>query len=285
MAAQPLPSVAPVRMAPRLGGAPEYVVAGQLPEGELLQVTATLLGTRINTRPILDDPQVAAANQGIAIVFRHGVLVHFTQVPGGPELEQAVRTHVLEPVALRETETAELRVASGKADVIGPGGEIRLADFAIERLLIVATILSRSVLLARDEVLVAQAFERTRPIVNELRIQGRVRLPVREVMRHVGDVLGARLRLTGTAQAQERPDLLWDFPALDRLYDRLDAEYELVERSEALETKFATLGAFSEALLYIAQDKRALRLEIIIVALIAFEIVLTLVEMAGRIAA
>lgn len=286
MAAQYLPPSARELMAPRLGGAPEYVVVGRLGETSRLVATATLLGTRINTRPIADDPAVGAAlshGDGLAIVFRSGVLVSFTPEEPLAALDQAVEAHVLEPVRLRETETAEIRAVASRTDLIGGDGEIRVADLAPERLLIVATVLSRSVLLARDEVLVAQAFERTRPVVGELRSHGRVRLPIREVMRHVGDVLGARLRLSGTAQADERPDLLWDFPELDRLYNRLQAEYELEERAEALEHKFATLGAFSEALLDIAQDKRAVRMEIAIIALIAFEILLSLAELAGLI--
>jgi len=286
MASPALPPAARDLLAPRLGGAPEFVIVGTMPAANELAVEAALLGTRINTRPLGTDQAVREAvgvAEGLVIIYRHGVMVSFTARPPAPGLEQAIRAHVLEPVSLRETEVAELRVASTRTDQIGDAGEIRVADLAPERLLIVATVLSRSVLLARDEILVAQAFEQTRPVVHDLSAHGRVALPVKEVMRHVGDVLGARLRLTGIAQADERPDLLWDFPELDRLYNRLEAEYELNERAEALEHKFVTLGAFSEALLDIAQDKRAVRLEVAIIALIAFEIVLSLAGIAQTI--
>jgi uncharacterized Rmd1/YagE family protein len=82
--------------------------------------------------------------------------------------------------------------------------------------------------------------------------------------------------VTGAVQAGERPDLLWDHPALDRLYARLEAEYELGEREAALDRKYAALGDVGEALLGIVQDKRAFHLEVAIVLLIAFEIVLVL---------
>ena len=98
-------------------------------------------------------------------------------------------------------------------------------------------------------------------------------------MRLVGNVLAARHRLTGTAQVDERPDLLWEHPELDRLYVRLEAEYELTERAEVLTRKFGALGDFTEVLLDIVQDKRAFRVEIAIIALIAFEILLTLFNM------
>ena len=86
----------------------------------------------------------------------------------------------------------------------------------------------------------------------------------------------------GTAQANDRPDLLWDHPGLDRLYARLEAEYELDERAEVLERKFVALGDVAELLLDIVRDKRAFRLELAIIALIAFEIVLSLISMAMR---
>ena len=49
-----------------------------------------------------------------------------------------------------------------------------------------------------------------------------------------------------------------------------------------LARKYGALGDFTEVLLDIVQDKRAFRTEIAIIALIAFEIVLSLVNMAMR---
>jgi uncharacterized Rmd1/YagE family protein len=95
----------------------------------------------------------------------------------------------------------------------------------------------------------------------------------------IGDVLAARHRVMGTVQVDERPDVLWDHPGLDRLYARLEAEYELNERSEVLERKFGALGDFTDALLDIVQEKRAFRLEAAIIALIAFEIMLSILKM------
>ena len=268
---------------PRLGGAPDVVTAGRLPPKETLTVTATLLGNKINTRPLLADSGFLQAVEvaGLVIVFRHGVMVTFGSGAGDTALTAALRTHVLEQDDMEETETATVQVGRGEKDRIGLDGEIFVPDDQIERFMLIATVLSRSVLLAHDEVLVAQAFEQTQPVVHDLKNSGRARMPIREVMKLAGSVLAARHRLTGTAQADERPDLLWDHPELDRLYARLEAEYELKERAEALEHKFATLGDFTEALLDIAQDKRAVRLEAAIIVLIMFEIVLSLISMAG----
>ncbi len=115
---------------------------------------------------------------------------------------------------LLESETATLVIGHSGEDRLGSGGAIILADDRPERLLLVATVIARSVILARDETLVSDVFERTAPIVSDLRENGRARLPVRQVMRYVGNVLSARHRVMGTVQASERPDLLWDHPEL-----------------------------------------------------------------------
>ncbi|HEX7753486.1 MAG TPA: RMD1 family protein [Novosphingobium sp.] len=271
---------------PLLTGSPDVVALGRLPDERRLVAVARLLGVRIRTRELAaalaEDPAFAGAAQaaGLAFVFRYGAVVGFGSAGLRPDLLDAMLApFVDEPVGVPELETANLAVREGAAeDRVEPDGLIVLSGADAPRLELVATVLSRSVVLARDEVLVSQAFDRSAPLVAELRGAGRVRLPIRSVMRMVGEALAARHRVTGAAQVDERPDLLWDHPALDRLYARLEGEYELSERAEALNDKLDALGDFAEALLDIVQDKRAVRLEVAIIALIAFEIVLNLWE-------
>jgi len=98
-------------------------------------------------------------------------------------------------------------------------------------------VLARSVVLAADEVRIGEAFDMLDPLVSELRQNGRVGLPIKQVMQHIGDVMATQHRVVGRAQISERPDLLWDNPSLDRLYARLSAEYELIERFQVLDRK------------------------------------------------
>lgn len=271
--------------APLLTGSPDVVALGRLRADDGLVATARLLGARIRTRELsmalAGDAAFARAAEetGLAFVFRYGVVVTFGSASLHPDrLDAALAPFLDEPLAAAELEAANLSVRPGGEDRIEPDGVIVLADSSPERLELVATVLSRSVVLARDEMLVSQAFDRAAPLVEELRGAGRVRLPIQAVMKMVGDALAARHRVTGAAQVDERPDLLWDHPALDRLYLRLEGEYELSERAEVLDDKLEALGDFAEVLLDIAQDKRSIRLEWAIILLIAFEIVLNLWE-------
>ena len=281
--APPAPARLSHRPLARAIRSPDYVVLGACDAAGPLVARASLLGARIETRDVAADPRVAlrAARCGLCFVFRYGVVVSIGPAERENETLDAVLTgHVIDPTRVEETEGATIIVRQGGKDRIAPDGQIELEDASHERLLLVATVLAYSVVLSRDEILVSDAFDHIGPLVADLRENGRVRLSIRPVMRQVGEVIAARHRLMGTAQVDERPDILWDHPHLDRLYARLEDEYELKERAEVLERKFVALGDFTEVLLDIVQDKRAFRLEAAIIVLIAFEIMLTLFNMA-----
>ena len=265
-------------------GWPDEVALGVLPADEELIVHARYLGTRIDTRGLAADIVLRdlAAAAGLTFAFRYGVAVTFcTAADRIPALDMALLAHVQEPAEQQEIETAGVLITDGGKDRVDDDGVIQLADDEEPRLLLVATVLAHSVMLSRDEMLVSEVFDSSVPLVADLQINGKARLSIPAVMRMVGRVLAARHRVMGTAQAGERPDLLWDHPDLDRLYTRLEAEYELGERAEVLERKFGALGDFTEVLLDIAQDKRAVRLEVAIIALIAVELLLSISKAIG----
>jgi uncharacterized Rmd1/YagE family protein len=62
---------------------------------------------------------------------------------------------------------------------------------------------------------------------------------------------------------------------LERLYARLEDEYELRERVDTLNRKLAVIAETANTLADIIDTQRSLRLELIVVGLIAFEIVIT----------
>jgi uncharacterized Rmd1/YagE family protein len=84
--------------------------------------------------------------------------------------------------------------------------------------------------------------------------------------------------MVGRVEVQEKPDLLWDRPELQRLYARLADEYELDDRARALARKLKVIEETAGTLADYTEARRMLRLEIAIVALIAFEIALSLYD-------
>lgn len=250
------------------------------------EARALLVGARIDTRNLADfvEPEKLTPDGiGAVFVFRFGAVVLFG---GSPAVERhllaRLRECILQPLEIPETETATIEIRPGVDEQVDANGHILLREPSSERLLLTATVLARSVVLARDEIRIAEAFDRIEPLVNDLQTHGRTGLSIRRVMQHIGDVLAAQLRVVGRVQISEKPDMLWDHPELDRLYGRLEIEYELGDRARVIERKLEMIGEAADVLLNLVQDKRSLRLELAVIGLIAFEIVLTLYEMWRR---
>ena len=75
---------------------------------------------------------------------------------------------------------------------------------------------------------------------------------------------------------------VWDDPTLDRLYLRLEDEYELRERLVILEQKLSLISRTVETSLNLLQRNSSHRVEWYIVILIVIEIVLALYEILTR---
>ena len=269
---------------PKSAGLPDFAILGEVPGHARFTMWARQVGQRIDTRALTDDfvAGTIATHGGLTFAFRHGVIVSLGS-DSEPErrLDALLDPYIVSAEDAQETEKTNL-IVRDRSDNIAADGQIQLVDASPERFLLVAIVLARSVSLSRDEILVSEAFNRISPFVMELRENGRASLSIKHAMRLVGNALAARHRIMETAQANDRPDLIWDHPELGRLYSRLEAEYELDERAEVLDRKFVALGDVAEVLLDIVRDKRAYRVELAIIALIAFEILLSLFDITVR---
>jgi uncharacterized Rmd1/YagE family protein len=255
-----------------------------------LQFRAVLLGLRIDTRS-LDHPDTMALSpltlrvggRGTAFVFRYGVAV---LCDVSLDEEQAVldslRPNTVEPLEQPEVDTVGAMVRPEEEDRLDPGGTIVLKDGAIERLQIVADVLSKSLVLAHHEAQLATTFDRIDRLAIQIKQRGQGGRRVRELVRQVGDVLLTQHRMVGRVAAGDKPDLLWDRPDLERLYARLADEYELPERGEAVDRKLALVGETTRTVLELMQNQRSTRLELYIIGLIAIEILLSVYELFVR---
>ena len=81
----------------------------------------------------------------------------------------------------------------------------------------------------------------------------------RELIRHTGRNLLVLHRMVGRVEVGEKPDALWERPDLERLYLRLEDEFELKERQLALHRKLEVIGQTVETVLDLLQSRRALR--------------------------
>jgi uncharacterized Rmd1/YagE family protein len=138
--------------------------------------------------------------------------------------------------------------------------------------------LAKSVALGRDEREVNSVFDKVEPLAATLAKQGRPMRDRREMLRLIGQALGVQHRVSGRVAVEDKPDVLWDRPDLERLYARLEDEYELKERAQTLQRKIDVIVETVRALTDIIDADRSSRMEFAIVLLILAELGLSLYQ-------
>jgi required for meiotic nuclear division protein 1 len=259
------------------------------PTAQQLTAHALLLGDRINTAgfegQVLSSAPLAVrvGANGLAVLFRYGVAV-FIGLSAAEETEflESLRARTFGKVTPHEEEWAKIQVAKEAEEPIPVGGPVLVREFSLERLLVVSDALAKSVVLGRDEREVTNVFDTIEPFARELANFGKTSRNRTDLLKLMGNALLVQHRLSGRVAVGEKPDVLWDRPDLERLYARLEDEYELSERAETLNRKLEVIADTASRLADIVDTKHSLRLEIIVVFLIAFEIVITFYEIYSR---
>ena len=254
-----------------------------------LTVRALLVADRLcpaglESRDLISTTPVAFRLQasGVVVLFRYGVVV---MIGLGAD-EQTAFLNELKPrlvgeFARYEEEFTRVELCDDAGETVQPGGPICLKEFSNDRLLVVADALAKSTVLAHDERRVAAVFDVIEPFAQELATYGRTPRRRTEILKLIGNALLVQQRVSGRVAVAEKPDVLWEKPELERLYARLEDEYELKERVDALDRKLTVIAETANALTDIIDTRRALRLELAIVLLIIFEIAIALYQIVA----
>ena len=253
-------------------------------EGASFEARGIIIGERINTRSLprrlgTAPAMVEVGERGWAAVFRYGAVVTFNVTEAEQsEFLQELLPRVNDSYRERAVEGVEICIERAPGRLVAEG-EIILRDASVERLQIVAEILGKSVVLDHYEERIAAAFAAIEPMARDLKKSGRGLTRARRLLQHIGETLTVQHMMVGRVEVSEKPELLWEHPELERIYVRLEDEYELRERHVALERKLELIARTSETMLELLQTRRSLRVEWYIVILIVIEILLMLYEM------
>jgi uncharacterized Rmd1/YagE family protein len=200
------------------------------------------------------------------------------------------------PPAERDTELGRLgraRPGLTSATVIedftvreDPGGKATVSAGALtidkltgDRSTVIALTVAQSAAMEYYERIVEEMFGRTRQIVDRLEVRGSVPIRTRPLHRFIGAAISTRNEVLSILHLLDKPDEAWDDPLMDRIYDELRAEFDLVDRYQALELKLRSVQEALELVLDVARDRRLVLLEAAIVLLIVFELLLSLLRL------
>jgi uncharacterized Rmd1/YagE family protein len=255
------------------------------PDRENVKVRAIFLGGRLDLKALEKTDYLAAlplvvsaGEQGCAVLFRYGAAVLF----GLSAVEEVsflshLKPLVVEAFSAPETEEALLQLDQSSAGKV-ENGVIWLREFGIEQLQMVADVLAKSVVLAHYEMGTAKIFDQIEPFADGLQRTTKDDRWGKELLRQLGRALSIQNKIVGRVEIIDKPDLLWDAPDLERIYLRLENEYEIRERQLALERKLDLITGTAETALDLLQHNTALRVEWYVVILIVVEIILSLYD-------
>ena len=262
-----------------------------------IAVCAKIVGERIDTKAIerakapereqmdaiATNPLIVKAGAtGCAVILRYGVIVAFDL---SREEEKALlatlQPYIREPIAQDISETLPLTFSPEAKERLA-NGTLYLQACSAERLQVVAEALGKSVVLDYYETEVSSLFTQIKPFATA--IQGKTRKPPKEgeLLELIGGTLLIQQKMVGIVEVGEKPDPIWDYPELDRLYLRLEDEYELRERLISLERKLALVSTSVETSLNILQRDSSHRVEWYITILIVIEIGIALYEIWAK---
>jgi uncharacterized Rmd1/YagE family protein len=226
--------------------------AARLPRDRPIAVRAALVGERLHLRGLAEPAQglgplvVPAGKSGLAMLFRYGAVVMF-ELDNDEQRDflKNLRERIEHPLRRGETEDTLILLAGKQSEGATLEG-VRLEDYSIARLQILATVLARSVTLAYYESTVAAAFDQIEPLARELELRRGGGKKLRELLRHIGGALLVQ------------------------------------QRNTVLERKLALIARTAETAADLIQSRSMLRVEWYIVLLIVVEVLLYGYDLLAR---
>jgi required for meiotic nuclear division protein 1 len=258
-----------------------------VPKSDRVVVRARFVARRIDTRgssrarrPV-SHFVVRRVGDGLAVLFPYGVVATIGLAESEEnELLESLKSALEEPFAVHVVDDVAVRAARDRTEGLDEEGDLWLEELGEERLVILADVLAKSVVLDHFEQSIGRVFDRIYPLAVEMERSGQTGRRARDLVKLIGHALLVRQETVWRVEVEEKPEMVWDRSDLDRLWVRLSEAYELRERHNALGRKVDLLSQSASTLLEVLQTNRSLRVEWYIVALIVFEIALTLFEMS-----
>ncbi len=216
---------------------------------------------------------------GTVFIYPFGAVVFHDVLPEVrvSELQRLGRFHpgltkaqvLNEELSVRETPDARPDIESG----------VLVVDrLTFERASVVALTVAQSAAMDYYEGIVDQMFVTTDKLGAQLEKAGTMPMRTRHLAKFIGAAVGTRSEVLSILHLLDKPDAAWDDPGADRIYEKLRAEFDLVDRYQSLELKLRAVQDTLEVITDVARDRRLFVLEATVVLLILLEIVLSLIR-------
>jgi len=254
-------------------------------EAESIKVKAIYLGERIETRALettsllATSPMIFEVNKfSYAAVFKYGVVVLFDVAPlDEVSFLSKLGKLVFQKSSLPEIDNVDVILSEDGNEGI-MGNSIILKNFDLPKIQLIAELFAKNVVLSYYERSVSSSFDSIEPLAENLQKKSTLSYNSKELIKHIGETLLQMHKMVARVEVSEKPDILWENQDLERFYAKLEDEYEIKERHQAIERKVELISRTAETALNLLQAQRSLRVEWYVVALIVVEILFSIYD-------
>lgn len=219
------------------------------------------------------------ASGGVVFVYPFGAVVFLDVAPEVrvAELQRlaTARPRLTQAQVLNEELTVR-EAPEARPDI--EEGVLVVDSLSFERAGVVALTVAQSAAMDYYERIVDQMFVEADRLASELEKAGTMPMRTRHLLKFIGATVGTRAEVLSVLHLLDMPDAAWDDPGAERIYHKLRAEFDLVDRYHSLELKLRSVQDTLEVITDVARDRRLLLLEATVVLLILLEIVLSLLR-------
>jgi len=145
---------------------------------------------------------------------------------------------------------------------------------------LISTVLAKSVALEKTEEQLGQIHDNLETMIDRLE-KGKLRIGNKELAKITSKIVRHEYNTLAYIMILDKPEIPWTSSTASEFYDHMVNFFELTDRYKILKSKTEILYNIMEGFSNISHSVRGLFVEWIIVILILFEIILTLLEIAG----
>lgn len=132
--------------------------------------------------------------------------------------------------------------------------------------------MAQSIALDRYNSVAENLLDEVKGFTRELEKNGRLQMGRRNIMRFIGKALGTKNDITDNIYIFDSPEIVWDDPYLDQLYQSLRRHFDIRVRTNEIEYTLRTISENLDTYREIYNQREASKLEWIIILLILVEV-------------
>jgi uncharacterized Rmd1/YagE family protein len=153
---------------------------------------------------------------------------------------------------------------------------ITINRLSFQSIKIVAMLLGQSTALEYYDILIENLLEQTGKYSRTLEKEGKFLEGSEGLIKFIGQCMNTKQEIISRLHIVDAPDEVWEDNELERIFLELKAMLEIDARYRALEYKIRIIQESIEIIVDLSKSRKSVQLEMIIIALIATEILLTL---------